>query len=386
MSVVDLEIITPEWPAPPGVRAAFTLRMGGVSAAPYDSLNLGARIGDSPEAVAENRRRVRDKLGLPAEPVWLEQVHGVEVVELGALGAVETLPGGHGMARWESAARDTSAGRREAIPTAEIGVGGTAERPSSLGAVEEIGARGRCAGTSIAREVATTGRGGAAPVAADVAATGWSGDAGDVGAAVRAGDAGGHAGGAGVRAGGAAGLGAAGDAAVGRGDSRDRTPTGDASVAHGAGQVCAIRVADCMPVLFAARDGSVVGAAHAGWRGLAGGVLEATIGRLGVAGGELIAWMGPAIGPKHFEVGEDVRSAFTASDAGAASAFVANDRGRWQCDLYALARRRLSALGVRGIYGGGWCTFAEASRFFSYRRDGQSGRMAALIWIDRASG
>jgi YfiH family protein len=250
MSVVDLQIITPEWPAPPGVRAAFTLRTGGVSVAPYDSLNVGARIGDSAGAVAENRWRVREKLRLPAEPVWLEQVHGVGVVELG------------------------------------------------------------------------------------VAGTG------------------------------------------------DRSPTGDASVARGAGQVCAIRVADCMPVLFAARDGSVVGAAHAGWRGLAGGVLEATMGRLGVPATELMAWMGPAIGPKHFEVGEDVRAAFMSTDAGAAAAFAANERGRWQCDLYALARRRLRALGVSGIYGGGWCTFAEAGRFFSYRRDGQCGRMVALIWIE----
>jgi YfiH family protein len=263
MSVADLQIITPEWPTPPGVRAAFTLRSGGVSVAPYGSLNLGARIGDSPDAVAENRRRVREKLRLPAEPVWLEQVHGVEVVGLGAVDA-----------------------------------------PANVAAV---------------------GRAGAAD---------------------------------------------------------DRPPTGDASVALGAGQVCAIRVADCMPVLFAARDGSVVGAAHAGWRGLAGGVLEATIGRLGVSAADLIAWMGPAIGPKHFEVGEDVRAAFIAADAGAASAFAANARGRWQCDLYALARRKLSALGVSGIYGGGWCTFAEADRFFSYRRDGQCGRMAALIWME----
>jgi YfiH family protein len=141
-----------------------------------------------------------------------------------------------------------------------------------------------------------------------------------------------------------------------------------------------------MPVLFAARDGSAVGAAHAGWRGLAGGVLEATIARLGVPATELIAWMGPAIGPKHFEVGDDVRAAFTATDAGAALAFAANARGRWQCDLYALARRRLSAIGVSGIYGGGWCTFAEAGRFFSYRRDGQCGRMAALIWIQAGQG
>jgi YfiH family protein len=264
------------------VRAAFTLRTGGVSVAPYDSLNLGARIGDTREAVEENRRRVREKLRLPAEPVWLEQVHGVEVVELGAVGVVG------------------------------VGVGGA------------------------------VGRQGVA--------------------------------------------GAAGDAATGIDGPRARPPTADASVARGPGHVCAIRVADCMPVLFAARDGSVVGAAHAGWRGLAGGVLEATIGRLGVPATELIAWMGPAIGPKHFEVGQDVRVAFTATDAGAASAFVANARGRWQGDLYALARRRLSALGVSGIYGGGWCTFAEAGRFFSYRRDGQCGRMAALIWITPGQG
>ena len=249
MTAAEPQVIVPDWPAPPGVRSAFTLRTGGVSVAPYDSLNLGASIGDSPEAVAENRRRVREKLRLPAEPVWLEQVHGVEVVVLGA---------------------------------------------------------------------------------------------------------------------------------------PDLPPTGDASVARGAGCVCAIRVADCMPVLFAARDGSAVAAAHAGWRGLAGGVLEATVRRLGVPASQLIAWMGPAIGPAHFEVGEEVRAAFTATDVDAASAFVANARGRWQCDLYALARRRLAGIGISGIYGGGWCTFAEADRFFSYRRSGQCGRMAALIWIEQS--
>ena len=250
MSAAEPRIIVPDWPAPPGVRSAFTLRTGGVSVAPYDSLNLGASIGDSPETVAENRRRVREKLRLPAEPVWLEQVHGVEVVVLG--------------------------------------------------------------------------------------------------------------------------------------DSPGLAPAGDASVAWGAGYVCAIRVADCMPVLFAARDGSAVAAAHAGWRGLAGGVLEATVGRLDLPASQLIAWMGPAIGPAHFEVGDEVRAAFTATDLDASSAFVANARGRWQCDLYALARRRLTAIGISGIYGGGWCTFAEADRFFSYRRSGQCGRMAALIWIEQS--
>ena len=115
---------------------------------------------------------------------------------------------------------------------------------------------------------------------------------------------------------------------------------------------------------------------------MAGGVLEATVAQMGVPASGLIAWMGPAIGQANFEVGEDVRAAFMGADAEAASAFVANARGRWQCDLYALARRRLAAMGVAGVYGGGWCTFADSERFFSYRRSSQCGRMAALIWMD----
>lgn len=144
-----------------------------------------------------------------------------------------------------------------------------------------------------------------------------------------------------------------------------------------------------MPVLFAARDGSGVAAAHAGWRGLAAGVLEATVRKLGIPPGHLLAWLGPAIGQANFEVGDDVRTAFMAGDAESAAAFEANARGRWQCDLYALARRRLTALGVNAIFGGdddhgdgGWCTYADAARFFSFRRDGQCGRMAALIWLE----
>jgi hypothetical protein len=137
-----------------------------------------------------------------------------------------------------------------------------------------------------------------------------------------------------------------------------------------------------MPVLFAARDGSAVGAAHAGWRGLASGVLEETVRKLAVPSQQLIAWLGPTIGQGHFEVGEDVRSAFVLRDPDTASAFETNARGRWQCDLYALARRRLSALGVQDVFGGGWCTYADAARFFSFRRDGQCGRMAALVWME----
>lgn len=248
------DIVFPRWPAPAGIRAAFTLRSGdGLSQAPFDSCNIAAHVGDDPHAVAANRARLRAGLGLPEEPAWLEQVHGNRVVDLD---------------------------------------------------------RGD--------------RNGPGPV-----------------------------------------------------DS-----PADAAVTRAHGRVCAIQVADCMPVLFAAADGSAVGAAHAGWRGLAGGVLEATVRAMGTPSGELLAWLGPAIGQAHFEVGEEVRAAFLAADAGAAAAFTANPRGRWQCDLYALARRRLAALGVSGpcVFGRSWCTYSDPGRFFSYRRDGQCGRMAALIW------
>ena len=247
-----VHILTPEWPAPPGVRAAFTLRSGGVSAPPFDSLNLGAHVGDEAEAVAENRRRLRTQLRLPEEPAWMEQVHGIDVLDLDALA--------HGGA-----------------------------------------ARG--------------------------------------------------------------------------------IVTADAAHTRRAGRICTVQVADCLPVLLAARDGSAVAAAHAGWRGLAGGVLEATVQALAVEPGQLIGWLGPGIGAAHFEVGEDVRRAFVTHDAAAAAAaFTSNQRGRWQCNLAALARARLAALGVAAVFGGEWCTYADAARFLSYRRDGRCGRMAALIW------
>src|SRR6266478_5145296 len=240
-----VQTVSPDWPAPQAVRAAFTLRMGGVSAAPFDSLNLGAHVGDTDAAVTQNRRRVRTQLRLPAEPLWLEQAHGIEVADL-----------------------DMASGQVSATP-----------------------------------------------------------------------------------------------------------PTADAVIARRAGNVCVMQVADCMPVLFAARDGRAVAAAHAGWRGLAAGVLEATLARLAVAPAGLIAWLGPAIGPAHFEVGGEVRAAFLAHDPAAAAAFSANSRGRWQCDLSALARLRLSAAGVSAVFGGRWCTYADPARFFSYRRDGRCGRM-----------
>ena len=256
------DILFPRWPAPAGVHAAFTLRTGsGLSQPPFDSCNIAAHVGDDPAAVAGNRARLRASLGLPAEPVWLEQVHGSRVVDLDSGDGDGPVPA--------DSARDASSPR-----------------------------------------------------------------------------------------------------------------VADAVVTRAPGRVCAIQVADCMPVLFAAADGSVVGAAHAGWHGLAGGVLEAAVRAMETPPEELLAWLGPAIGQAHFEVGEEVRAAFLAADAGAAAAFTANPRGRWQCDLHALARRKLAALGVSGpcVFGGSWCTYADAGRFFSYRRDGRCGRMAALIW------
>jgi polyphenol oxidase len=235
------------WPVPARVRALCTQREGGVSEAQYRSLNLASHVGDNPGRVAENRRRLRGQYALPAEPAWLEQVHGVQVACIDHAGA---------------------------------------------------------------------------PTVADAAVT--------------------------------------------------RRP----------GQVLAVLVADCLPVLLASRDGGAVGVAHAGWRGLAAGVLEATVAALDVQPQLLCAWLGPVICAAHFEVGDEVRAAFASQDPEAVRAFTLNARGRWQCDLQALARQRLTALGVHTVAGCPPCTYAEADQFFSYRRDGQTGRMAALIWID----
>lgn len=259
----------PDWPAPPGVRAAFPLRAGGASVPPWDSLNIGVHVGDDPAAVQENRRRLRAALGLPAEPLWLDQVHGCEVVDADALRRSAATAGG----------------------------------------------------------VATT-------------------------------------------------------------DRLSERPRGDAVVTSRPGVVCAIQVADCLPVLFASRDGRHLGAAHAGWRGLAGGVLEATVRALPVPASELIAWLGPAIGPASFEVGDEVRAAFCAQPdrhAGdPATAFQRNERGRWQCDLHALARQRLAATGLHSVWGGGEDTCADAQRYFSHRRGAPTGRHVALLWLDTA--
>jgi len=245
-----MPLLVPEWPASAGVHSAFSLRAGGVSLAPFDTLNLGMHVGDDPLAVTANRHRLAATLQLPTPPVWLEQVHGNAVYRL---------------------ARD-----------------------GNLAA--------------------------------------------------------------------------------------DRRPQADAIVTRQAGAVLAIQVADCLPVLLASDDGEVLGAAHAGWRGLAAGVLEATVAAMQIAPERLIAWLGPCISAPFFEVGDEVRAAFMASQAGAASAFAANARGRWQCDLLQLARARLAALGIARITGGQWCTYADPRRFFSHRRDQRTGRMAALLW------
>ncbi len=156
--------------------------------------------------------------------------------------------------------------------------------------------------------------------------------------------------------------------------------TADAAVATRAGAACVVMVADCLPVLFASRDGARIGAAHAGWRGLASGVLEETVKALRVPGRDLLAWLGPCISREHFEVGEEVREEFVQQDPCASAYFDRNARGRWQADLVGLAKRRLEHLGVTDIAGGHWCTFADRERFYSHRRDGKGGRLAALIW------
>lgn len=156
---------------------------------------------------------------------------------------------------------------------------------------------------------------------------------------------------------------------------------GDAATSRKTGVVCAVRAADCMPVFLTDEEGSAVGVAHAGWRGLCGGVIEATLDALRLAPARTLAWLGPAIGPRVYEVGDEVRAAFLARDGDAATAFTPSPAGRWLLDLYAVARQRLRKRGVEKIAGGGFCTYSDAARFFSYRRDGSSGRMAALIWL-----
>ena len=240
-------LVTPDWPLPPGVRAASTTRLGGVSVGPYQGLNLGDHVGDDPRAVAANRAALARALGLPAAPAWLTQVHG------SAVAGPDDPPGCRADARY-------------------------ADRPAV---------------------------------------------------------------------------------------------------------VCAVLTADCLPLLLCSADGREVAAVHCGWRGLAGGIVGAAVARFSAAPAALRAWLGPAIGPAAFEVGDEVRACFVQADPDAAACFVATRPGHWLADLAALTRRALAGAGVRQVYGSGACTATDAARFYSYRRDGVTGRMASLIWRER---
>jgi hypothetical protein len=253
-----MDLIIPDWPdLPASVGALSTTRRGGVSLSSYDDgsgaggLNLGMHVMDSPLHVQENRSALRT--ALPAEPAWLEQVHGTVIVDAAGLGDM---------------------------------------------------------------------------------------------------------------------------------------PEADASFTTASNTVCAIMTADCLPVLFCDRLGRVVAAAHAGWRGLAAGILERTVARMRAAGAdEVTTWLGPAIGPEHFEVGEDVLQAFVAHDLNASNAFkpIEGRDGKYLADIYMLARIRLRHAGVQRINGGEFCTFEDMRRFYSYRRDKVTGRMASLIWLKQES-
>jgi YfiH family protein len=159
-------------------------------------------------------------------------------------------------------------------------------------------------------------------------------------------------------------------------------PEGDACISHRSGAVCVVMTADCLPLLLCDEQGSVVGAVHAGWRGLCDGVIEQAVRAMNAPPQTLMAWLGPAIGPQAFEVGEEVRAAFVEKQPQAEAAFVPGASGKYLADLYQLARLRLNAQGIAHIYGGGWCTHTDSVRFFSYRRDGATGRMGTFIWLE----
>lgn len=169
---------------------------------------------------------------------------------------------------------------------------------------------------------------------------------------------------------------------VANADSASCLPQADACIARHRAAVCVVMTADCLPVLLCDTQGSVVGVAHAGWKGLASGVIEAAVKSMDVAPETIMAWLGPAISQDAFEVGDEVRAAFVSVQPQAASAFVAGQSGKWFADLYALARLRLNALGITRVYGGGSCTFRERERYYSYRRDGATGRMGTFIWLE----
>jgi YfiH family protein len=164
-------------------------------------------------------------------------------------------------------------------------------------------------------------------------------------------------------------------------EGQEMHPRADAAIATRPGRVCAVLTADCLPVVLADRAGTCVGVAHAGWRGLAAGIVQATVDALDRNPRDLVAWLGPAIGPTAFEVGAEVREAYLRRSPGMAACFEPNQRGRFLADLYGLARCVLAVAGVADVYGGCWCTVSDPVRFFSFRRDGATGRMATLAWL-----
>ena len=168
---------------------------------------------------------------------------------------------------------------------------------------------------------------------------------------------------------------------VANADSASCLPQADACIATHRSAVCVVMTADCLPVLLCDQQGSVVGAVHAGWKGLAAGVIEAAVKAMNVPANNLMAWLGPAISQQAFEVGAEVRDIFIVADPQAEGAFVSVQNGKWRPDIYALASLRLNALGIKQIYGGDYCTYKDAKRFFSYRRDGVTGRMGTFIWL-----
>lgn len=243
MMLSESNIIFPDWPAPPNIKAIQTTRIGGFSKGPYQSLNLGDHVGDDPLIVAANRQLLTQFV--PTEPVWMRQVHGTQVID--------------------------------------------AALASCL-------------------------------------------------------------------------------------------PEADAAFARAPETVCCVMTADCLPILLCDHTGSVVAAVHAGWRGLLNGVIETAVVSMQASPPDLMAWLGPAIGSGAFEVGDEVRTAFVDVDENSRHAFAALENGKWLADIYLLARQRLAAMGVNEIYGGDFCTYSDATRFFSYRRDQVTGRMATLIW------
>jgi YfiH family protein len=250
--IANRNTLKPGWSVPNSVRAISTTRAGGVSSAPWNTLNLGSHVGDVPADVQENRGRLAGFIGVDSARIgWLNQVHGTEVVEL---------------------------------------------TPDNVGLITKA----------------------------------------------------------------------------------------DASFTRHPGIACTILTADCLPVILADSEGAVVGAAHAGWRSLRGGVIENLVSAMAVSPVNLQAWFGPAIGPDSFEVGPEVRDAFLKHDPESARAFKTDGArpGHFMADIYALASLRLNHLGVSDITGGGLCTVQDSGRFFSYRRDGQTGRMATLIWLN----